>query len=534
MIWAMSNSNWNTWTLPSSGRGPAFARGSAPGARVLVLLCAICALGLSTASVARSATTADLIRTARSLPGASGAYAFDITAGRPLLNRRGGAKRILASNAKLFTAAATLDRFGPDERFITSLWTDGTVENGVLNGDVYLRGGGDPLFGSTDYVRKYFGSGATVEALALSASVGGLTGVNSITGSVYGDESMFDEHRGTAPYGFGRSGEIGGQLGGLIFNKGFDSGKFQRDPPRFAAQRMRAALKQTGVPADGGTGTRATPADARLIGYVESLPVSRIVKLMDKPSNNYLAEMLVKSLAMPIEAVAGGGAGGSPTSRSADGGSAGVITTGGSDGGGSSGRSVTVDGSAGGGTTGRVTGGLAGGSSTTGGPVRGNPTGTMAADSGGAPPTPSDPVLTAAPPATTSAGADSSRAFAARLSARVTLGDGSGLSRADRAAPREVVDLLRGMSTHVAFTPFDDSLPIPGVDGTLAGRMRGTEASKRCRAKTGTLSNVSALSGYCTTKSNHLVAFSILNNRVWPPTARVAQDRIVKTIAKLD
>jgi D-alanyl-D-alanine carboxypeptidase/D-alanyl-D-alanine-endopeptidase (penicillin-binding protein 4) len=183
--------------------------------------------------------------------------------------------------------------------------------------------------------------------------------------------------------------------------------------------------------------------------------------------------MLVKSLAMPMEAVAGGGTG-SGASTSAAGGS------------------------------------------------------------GGAPPTATDPVLTNAAPATTTTGAETSRAFAARLSARVALGDGSGLSRADRAAPREVVDLLRGMSAHAAFTPFDDSLPIPGVDGTLAERMRGTEASKRCHAKTGTLSNVSALSGYCTTASGHLIAFSILNNRVWPPSARTAQDRIVKTIAKLD
>ncbi len=522
MIWYMSSSSRNSprpfgdKCRSTRSRTAEAIRARAFALLPLLLACTLAQLFSLSASTeaATAATSADLTRAARSLPGASGAYVYDVTAGRRLLNRRGGVPRILASNAKLFTAAATLDRFGADERFITSLWTDGTVENGVLNGDLYLRGGGDPLFGSTDFVRKHFGSGATVEALALGASVGGLTGVSSVTGHVYGDATVFDDHRGTGTYGFRRSGEIGGQLGGLIYNKGFSSGRFQSDPTRFAAQRMRAALKRVGVAVEEGTGARAAPATARLIGYVESLPVSRVVRLMDKPSNNYLAEMLVKSLAMPVEAVSGGGSGttGAGTGGTSSG-TRGVVTTGGASEGRTANRSAEMNAS--------------------GDAVGGAPAG-IAADSGGAPPTGTDPVLTGGTPATTKFGAETSRAFAARLGARAALADGSGLSRADRAAPREVVDLLRGMSSHTAFTPFDDSLPIPGIDGTLASRMRHTEASKRCRAKTGTLSNVSSLSGYCTTSGGHLIAFSILNNRVWPPTARNAQDRLVKTIARLE
>ncbi|MBK5229574.1 MAG: D-alanyl-D-alanine carboxypeptidase [Thermoleophilia bacterium] len=419
------------------------------------------ALPVAAAATAHAATPGDLKRAARGLPGASGSYVYDVTAGKPLLNQRGGAKRILASNTKLFTAATALARYGPDKHFITSLWTDGTVQNGVLNGNVYLRGGGDPLFGNTAYVKRFFGSGATVEQLALNARIVGITG---ITGRVYGDESMFDSLRGTATYGFRRSGEIGGQLGALIFNKGLNGGAYQSNPPRFAAQRMRAALKAAGVPVTGSTGVQPTPPGSRVIAYVESLPVSQIVHLMDKPSNNYLAEMLAKGLAMPAEALRGGGA----------------------------------------------------------------------APGGGAAASGGDLVLTNAAPATTRAGTGVARGFARTLGSRVAMGDGSGLSRTDRAAPREVVDLLRGMSTRAGFAPFDQSLPIAGVDGTLKNRMRGTDASRRCRGKTGTLSNVSALSGYCTTASGRLIAFSILNNRVWPPAARAAQDRIVKAIADLD
>lgn len=423
-----------------------------------------CVAYLATAGSADAATTGDLKRAARGLPGASGAYVYDVTSAKPLLNVRGTRKRILASNAKLFTAAAALNRYGADERFITTLWADGETVNGELVGNVYLRGGGDPLFGGTSYVKRYYGSAATVEQLALLARTVGLT---KITGRVYGDETAFDSHRGTATYGFRRSGEIGGQLSALIFNRGFNGGKYQADPPRFAAQKMRTALEDAGVDVAGSTGVRAAPAGARPVAFVESLPVSTLARLMNKPSNNYLAEMLVKGLAMPPEAVTGG--------------------------------------------TGQTTGG----------------TGAATAADG-------DPLLTTGEPATTRTGAETARLFAASLGSRVSLGDGSGLSRTDRAAPREVVDLLRGLSTTAYFQPFDRSLPIPGVDGTLQSRMKGTQASKRCRAKTGTLSNVSALSGYCNTKDGRLIAFSILNNSVWPAGARTAQDRIVKTIALLE
>ena len=115
----------------------------------------------------------------------------------------------------------------------------------------------------------------------------------------------------------------------------------------------------------------------------------------------------------------------------------------------------------------------------------------------------------------------------------MSLSDGSGLSRADFAAPREVVDLLRGMMRKSVFDTLYQSLPIPGVDGTLANRMKGTAASKNCHAKTGTLSNVSSLSGICTTAGGHQVAFSILQNQVVPFSAHTVQDKIVTAIARL-
>ena len=71
------------------------------------------------------------------------------------------------------------------------------------------------------------------------------------------------------------------------------------------------------------------------------------------------------------------------------------------------------------------------------------------------------------------------------------------------------------MYTRDDFDPFVDSLPIAGQDGTLFDRMRRGPARDRCRGKTGTLSNVSALSGYCEARTGDNYAYSILMNGVY-------------------
>ena len=81
------------------------------------------------------------------------------------------------------------------------------------------------------------------------------------------------------------------------------------------------------------------------------------------------------------------------------------------------------------------------------------------------------------------------------------------------------------------FRPFYRSLSIAGRDGTLVDRMRSGPAHGRCHAKTGTLSNVSALSGYCRALSGDLYVFSILMNYVSPVPARRLQDGMAEAIA---
>jgi D-alanyl-D-alanine carboxypeptidase/D-alanyl-D-alanine-endopeptidase (penicillin-binding protein 4) len=132
---------------------------------------------------------------------------------------------------------------------------------------------------------------------------------------------------------------------------------------------------------------------------------------------------------------------------------------------------------------------------------------------------------------TTSAGAALIAGFARRLGSGAQLVDGSGLSRGNRASPYRIVRLLTAMARRDEYGALLDSLPIAGRDGTLVDRMRRGPARSHCHAKTGTLSDVSALSGYCEARSGDVYGFSILMNRINPTSARQLQDRMAQVLA---
>jgi D-alanyl-D-alanine carboxypeptidase/D-alanyl-D-alanine-endopeptidase (penicillin-binding protein 4) len=100
----------------------------------------------------------------------------------------------------------------------------------------------------------------------------------------------------------------------------------------------------------------------------------------------------------------------------------------------------------------------------------------------------------------------------------LALSDGSGLSRNDMVTADASVRLLTYMSKHKYANAFRDALPIAGVDGTLRNRLKGTLAENNVRAKTGTLASASSLSGYVTTAAGEKLIFSIMVNN-YPPDA---------------
>jgi serine-type D-Ala-D-Ala carboxypeptidase/endopeptidase (penicillin-binding protein 4) len=369
----------------------------------------------------------------------SGAYVVNTTEARPVFRWRAGRARILASNTKLFTTSTALARFGTEGTLGTEVLGEGELaDDGVWRGDLYLRGGGDPAFGSRSFTRRAYGGGAaTVQDLAALLQEAGL---ERVTGRIVGDESRFDSRRGGPESGFRVSTYVG-PLSALAYNRGLASEggfSFQVNPPAFAAAQLAAALERRGIDVRRKAVAGGTPSAARVLASADSPPMARLAALTNKPSDNFFAETLIKAIGWQ-----------------------------------QSGRG------------------------------------------------------------TTAAGAAAVRGFVARLGAAARIADGSGLSRGNRATPRRVVKLLTAMQGREEFDAFFASLAVAGRDGTLADRMESGPARGRCRGKTGTLSNVSALSGYCTARSGDVYAFSILMNGVYPSGARALQDRMAQAIAAM-
>ncbi len=133
---------------------------------------------------------------------------------------------------------------------------------------------------------------------------------------------------------------------------------------------------------------------------------------------------------------------------------------------------------------------------------------------------------------TTAAGTGVVERFARSQGSAIQAVDGSGLTRGNRASPYAVVRLLQGMQASTVGDEFIQDLALAGHEGTVADRMHGTAAFGRCRTKTGTLTGVSALSGYCFNRSGRTMIFSILMASVSDLyAAHYQQDKIAALVA---
>lgn len=125
-------------------------------------------------------------------------------------------------------------------------------------------------------------------------------------------------------------------------------------------------------------------------------------------------------------------------------------------------------------------------------------------------------------------------AKAAGGEAQSQVADGSGLSLYNYTTVREMTAMLRyaWRAPHI-FTHLEPALPLAGSDGTLAKRMRGTAADGNVRAKTGTLTGISSLAGYCTAPDGHRLAFAIICQGVMHAgNAKRLQDRICRELCR--
>jgi D-alanyl-D-alanine carboxypeptidase/D-alanyl-D-alanine-endopeptidase (penicillin-binding protein 4) len=199
-----------------------------------------------------------------------------------------------ASVEKLYTATTALELMGPQARLTTAVLGAGHMGfAGRWEGSLYLRGGGDPTFGSASFVSSHYGTGASVTALAAALAK---AGIHSVTGSVYGDESYFDNLRGEPASGYAPDPDLEGQLSALAFDRG-QSGP-ERGPhalAAYAARRLRAALRADGVKVHSG-GAANTPPGATPLASVSSPTLARLLGLTLAPSDNFFAETLIKDI----------------------------------------------------------------------------------------------------------------------------------------------------------------------------------------------------------------------------------------------
>jgi D-alanyl-D-alanine carboxypeptidase/D-alanyl-D-alanine-endopeptidase (penicillin-binding protein 4) len=345
--------------------------------------------------------------------------------GTPVFDRSGAASVLPASNMKIVTAAVALDVLGPDHRFTTEARADALPVGGVVNGNLHLVGGGDPVLGTAPYLAaaaaqvNYPQPYVTpLEALADQIVA---AGVRQITGSVLGDDSRYDAERFVPswPSSYATSREAG-PLGALMVNDAAASLhplRSAEDPAVSAAATLTALLRERGVTVAGEPG-RAVAPPAPVVTAIQSRPLGELVGELLTTSDDNTAELLVKE----IGAVAGG--------------------------------------------AGTRVAGLA---------VIQSKLGEWGVPLEG-----------------------------------IWLVDGSGLDRGNRLTCSALQAVLR----HVGGTgPVADGLPIAGRTGTLADAFRGNPAEGRLRAKTGSLREAKALSGFVDAADGQRhVSFSFIQN----------------------
>jgi D-alanyl-D-alanine carboxypeptidase/D-alanyl-D-alanine-endopeptidase (penicillin-binding protein 4) len=420
-----------------------------------------------------------------------GIYVRDLEAGRTIYSHNSDKNLIPASNLKLFTTATALDALGPDFRYVTRLYLDGSAEGDVLRGDLVLRGSGDPTFGS----RNAGGE----DPFATWARELAESGVRRVEGRLIGDDDVFDDnpyaegwdvwHVATEDYAPGSGGlayadnlvelnlsgssvrtdpagyvevrsRVQARRGGgyspfsvsrdlgsnTIYLNGSVSSRYRgtllvpiENPTRFALHAFAEALRDEGIRVDATLADVDDLEDAPdyegdepLFTHV-SPPLSEIVRRINQRSDNFWAEQVF--------------------------------------------RTLSEDGSTAGGTR-RVLAFLE------------------------------------------SAGVDTEG---------LSIRDGSGLSRKDLVTPASMVGLLDRMNRHPARGAFYASLAQPGGDGTLGNRLSGVPV----RGKTGSLEYVRALSGYVTGPNGHRYAFCVIANNYTTNGGAIAsaQDRIVRALA---
>jgi D-alanyl-D-alanine carboxypeptidase/D-alanyl-D-alanine-endopeptidase (penicillin-binding protein 4) len=210
---------------------------------------------------------------------------------------------IPASNQKLVTAAAALHVLGEAHTFTTEARAD-PVSGGVVAGNLYLVGGGDPLLTTDDFldagiIRYPVTSPTSLDTLADSIVA---TGVTRIDGDVIGDGSRYDDEWFQDNWGDGVRVTEAGPISALLVNDsrylGGDGWAVAEDPNQGAARELARLLTARGVTIGGDATSGTAPADAAVVASVESAALPGVIAEMQGTSDNNTAELLVKEIGL--------------------------------------------------------------------------------------------------------------------------------------------------------------------------------------------------------------------------------------------
>ncbi|MGZ4386620.1 MAG: D-alanyl-D-alanine carboxypeptidase/D-alanyl-D-alanine endopeptidase [Gaiellaceae bacterium] len=216
----------------------------------------------------------------------TGALAVDLSSGEDVFALNGRRPLEPASTEKLAVSFSALRVLGPDFQIETLLLGRGSREGSTWKGDLVLQGHGDPTL-----------SGSKLAALARRVRY---QGIRTVSGDVLGDESAFDARRTVAGWKPSFYVNECPPLSALIVDGGRYHGHVGPAPALSAAQAFRDALRVAGVRVLGSAGLGGAGPDPTQLSVLRSPPLSRLLQVMDRDSDNFIAELVLKQLGATV------------------------------------------------------------------------------------------------------------------------------------------------------------------------------------------------------------------------------------------
>lgn len=232
-----------------------------------------------------------------------------VDGGRVVYSRDASATMVPASVLKLLTGTAALELLGTDTRLATVAGSASPMSDGVVDGDLYVVGGGDPLLTTPGFKVSLDDPDQLTHDYAGLADALVAAGLKEVKGGIVGDDSRYETVRWVPswPARYQREGFVG-PLSALMVNDGQtgfttspDKENTQRkpgDPPALAAQTLKTLLVQKGVKVSGEGSEGTAPGDMAEVARLDSLPVSQLVGEMITDSDNTTAELLTREMGL--------------------------------------------------------------------------------------------------------------------------------------------------------------------------------------------------------------------------------------------